>query len=51
MAMPGGRGGVGRGLFTGSRKSRTEAEREAAPGPGGTREERAPSWAGYAGVG
>lgn len=49
--MPGGRGGAGRGLFTGSRKGRTEAEREAAPGPGGTREERAPRWAASAGVG
>lgn len=44
VAMPGGRGGMEWGLFTGSRKGRTEAEREAAPGPGGTREERAPRW-------
>lgn len=51
VAMPGGRGGMEWGLFTGSRKGRTEAEREAAPGPGGTREERAPRWVAFAGVG
>lgn len=41
----------GLGLFTGSRKGRTEAEREATPGLGGTREERAPRWDAFAGVG